>query len=396
MRYKIILWIVFLILFLSSVNAGIQTTSVIYQSSTLDGFVVKKDSFGTDFQEIRDSATGSYANDTEDIVASGFYNVLFGDVSLKRGFFYFNTSSIPDSAIVLNTSLLLTVVSADSSDDTLNFSVQRGTQNLSGLTVNDYQSYTGPIYNRQETIKTAGTQINFTFNNSGVNDINKTGITRICLRNYDYDYLNVTPVLTDFYYIHVHSINSTTPSKSANLTVIYQLDLPPVITVNSPANTTLINNNVTFNITLDEAGDTCVYSLNGFTTNTTMDKSTSTNFNITNSSMPNGHYTASFWCNDTGGQVNNTATIGFTVDTTAGTSSTQTVDASQMNALKRIIFVGLAVITLAAIILGAAMLISRDMNITTMLAVVLSVIGVGTVVMIAYMVFEFIRLNSGL
>jgi hypothetical protein len=40
------------------------------------------------------------------------------------------------------------------------------------------------------------------------------------------------------------------------------------------------------------------------------------NFNYTNSSIPDGTYTAEFWCNDTVGNINNTENVTFTIDIT--------------------------------------------------------------------------------
>ncbi|MCK5063045.1 MAG: hypothetical protein KAR23_03890, partial [Candidatus Aenigmarchaeota archaeon] len=88
---------------------------------------------------------------------------------------------------------------------------------------------------------------------------------------------------------------------------------PPVITVQSPLNGTC-GGSVWFNVTLDETGSWCGYSLDG-AANVTMDGSGTTWYKE-NSTMTIGSHNVTFSCNDTLGNMNaSSVTEYFTVDT---------------------------------------------------------------------------------
>jgi len=91
---------------------------------------------------------------------------------------------------------------------------------------------------------------------------------------------------------------------------------PPLITINSPINKTYNNTIVTFNITLDEEGDTCKYTLNNWKTNYTMTKTgVVTFFTAINSTMQQEDIRVKFWCNDSLNNINNTEYKDFSIDT---------------------------------------------------------------------------------
>ena len=91
----------------------------------------------------------------------------------------------------------------------------------------------------------------------------------------------------------------------------------PTITIDSPTSSTYSTTNIDFNITLDEEGDTCIYSLNNFITNYTMAKQGYVNeFKKLVTGLgegSNGYHNVSFWCNDTSGNSNKTS-IYFTIN----------------------------------------------------------------------------------
>ena len=92
---------------------------------------------------------------------------------------------------------------------------------------------------------------------------------------------------------------------------------PPVITINSPANVTSTLINITyFNLTLDEEGGTCYYSLDGASNITMTKQGTVTKFKAVNSSMTEGSHTVVFSCNDTWNNWNSTQ-ISWTYTDTA-------------------------------------------------------------------------------
>ncbi len=91
---------------------------------------------------------------------------------------------------------------------------------------------------------------------------------------------------------------------------------PPLLTINSPSQNQFLNaNTVTFNITLNENG-TARYTLNNGITNITLSTTDNQNFNHTNTSISDAQYTVQFYANDSAGNINNTVTSTFTIDTT--------------------------------------------------------------------------------
>ncbi|MCX6748144.1 MAG: LamG domain-containing protein [Candidatus Pacearchaeota archaeon] len=95
---------------------------------------------------------------------------------------------------------------------------------------------------------------------------------------------------------------------------LLNITLPLRITMVSPLNQTYSTSSILFNVSLNNDGDTCKFSLDNWLTNITMTKLTTTNFNFTNSSIADGSYTSKFWCNDTIGSVNYTTSIDFSKD----------------------------------------------------------------------------------
>ena len=87
----------------------------------------------------------------------------------------------------------------------------------------------------------------------------------------------------------------------------------PIITVLSPQNTSYIDSSIWFNVTLDELGDWCGYSLNGESNVSILGSGMIWNTQVL---VPDGRHNVSFSCNDTSGNMNTTDNIYFIVDTT--------------------------------------------------------------------------------
>lgn len=110
---------------------------------------------------------------------------------------------------------------------------------------------------------------------------------------------------------------------------------PPIITLNSPKSNQFINvNSVIFNITLNEDGSSAIYSLNNGVANVTMSSLDNRNYNSTNTSIANGQYTARFYANDTNGNINNTLSVIFTIDTIKPLLSIKTPQNTSYNLLQ--------------------------------------------------------------
>ena len=96
-----------------------------------------------------------------------------------------------------------------------------------------------------------------------------------------------------------------------NSTIQYfTIGIPPVITIQSPLNPNY-SGSVWANVTLNEAGS-CDLSVND--TNNVSMSNTSGNFNYYLTSLPDGPYNVTFFCNDTNGNLNSSTTQYFSVD----------------------------------------------------------------------------------
>jgi len=90
---------------------------------------------------------------------------------------------------------------------------------------------------------------------------------------------------------------------------------PPNVTINTPLAQNYSTATIVFNVTaVDDTGmDTCIYTLTSGVTNYTM-TNIGDDWNATNSSMAQGSHTATFYCNDTYNNLNNTESVTFFID----------------------------------------------------------------------------------
>lgn len=93
--------------------------------------------------------------------------------------------------------------------------------------------------------------------------------------------------------------------------------IPPSVTINSPLNQIYNTHSITFNITATDASgvSACTYSLDSGN-NITMASAGNHFYTNTNSSMTEGSHIAQFYCRDIYNNLNNTAKVTFTIDTT--------------------------------------------------------------------------------
>jgi hypothetical protein len=128
--------------------------------------------------------------------------------------------------------------------------------------------------------------------------------------------LNTTILTAKIYYLNITANNTfgatnwTIMQVEVNATIDFN---PPGVVITSPTNSTFNTVSITFTVVLNETGDTCITSLDGFSNNNTMSTGDSLTYTFINSSMLNGTFEASFWCNDTSGNQNGTESVWFTV-----------------------------------------------------------------------------------
>ena len=87
------------------------TTLTVYSGSTGDGYVMKS---GTVWTTVHDAASGDSADDTANTAKVHSYK-NGSTYSYARGFFPFDTSSLPDNAVIHSATLNFTLASNDTS-----------------------------------------------------------------------------------------------------------------------------------------------------------------------------------------------------------------------------------------------------------------------------------------
>lgn len=111
-----------------------------------------------------------------------------GNYLIGRSFFYFDTSSISTGTVSAATFSLRGITAGNSA-----VSVQNGTQ-ADTLASGDMDSFDGSSYGNTTSWSTSGYN-DITLSATGYGNINKTGTTKYCAREYTYDYLNSTPTI---------------------------------------------------------------------------------------------------------------------------------------------------------------------------------------------------------
>ncbi len=92
--------------------------------------------------------------------------------------------------------------------------------------------------------------------------------------------------------------------------------IAPLVIIDSPINQTYAVSSIDFNISVNENLDSCIVSVDDWISNQSMNLNSSLNgANYTNNSMADGSFVAKFWCNDTFGNINNSESISFSIDT---------------------------------------------------------------------------------
>jgi hypothetical protein len=160
--------------------------------SSNDGWVQALDK--STWQEARDAATGNDSTRSgQNRYATAFGGYKPWDYNMGRAFFDFVLNQAPGTVIVKAELHLYGY-----SNGGISACVCQGTQSAS-LDRPDYDAFTGLLFDSIVSWNASGWNI-FDFNALGLAYINSiiTGTAKICLREYDHDYLNVS---TDALYL---------------------------------------------------------------------------------------------------------------------------------------------------------------------------------------------------
>lgn len=234
-------------------QSTIASTDTFYPS--LNGYVqnqvTNQGSLQANWDAVHDAATansaGSYSDGTTSTliyaVADDFPADIYGRIS--RGFLMFDTSSLPDNAIISTTTLnILGVTKVNMDNDGNDFLVvlQANNASTTELLAEDFDQCGDAIDNPNEGSERIDlgniTTTNFTswtLNATGTSWVSKTGFTKLCIRE-GHDVLdnavNGVPNQLD-----VHFVQHDDPAQRPYLQIIYET---PASTV--PTSTASINN----------------------------------------------------------------------------------------------------------------------------------------------------------
>ena len=184
--------------------------------------------------------------------------------------------------------------------------------------------YTAPIISNVSCIITNSTTITWETNELA-DSLVKYGTSPGNYRFQEYDPDNVTlhnisltnlTANTTYYFIVISKDVADNPAQSSeyNFTTS-SIDLPPVITIESPENKIYTTTSIWFNVSLNEPANWCAYSLDG-AGNVTMNNDSATHF-YAQASLAEGSHNVKFYCNDTAGNMNSSSIVYFTIDCTA-------------------------------------------------------------------------------
>lgn len=194
-------------LFFPNVEADTSGT-LTFSSSNQDGMISRDDD--ATYAASRNTSTGS-------VYAAGSANAVVGQLYLDslyyldRGFLFFDTSAIPDTATI-DSAVLSIYVSANYSTTDFNVTIQKGvtaTYPHNPLQTSDYYTelYTGAGGTRSTSDITALDYFNITLSATGEGWISLNGETKLVLRSSN-DISNVAPTGAEYLFYYTYEKGS--------------------------------------------------------------------------------------------------------------------------------------------------------------------------------------------
>ncbi len=182
-------------------------------------------------------------------------------------------------------------------------------------------SWSGNLYAGFSVFGTSLTSLTSTAYTTANKDGKTSGYVGISACYYDAVLTGIpNPINVMWFRMRAYPPSGTMPTSSFGSVIE---TTPPIITISSPTNTTYASSSVWANVTLNEAGSWCGRSLDSGS-NTTMTNSTG-NWNNQMTSLADGSHNVRFYCNDTTGNMNGSASniVYFSVDATPPSLSIQ-------------------------------------------------------------------------
>jgi hypothetical protein len=146
---------------------------------------------------------------------------------------------------------------------------------------------------------------------------NSTGLVNSTTISSGQFIVNFTNIGAGDYWFNATAIDISGNSNSTETRSVYVDASHHQVTINSPINTTYTSNSILVNISITNEAGYCIYSLDGGATNYTLTTSNSMDFTGTRT-LANGDYILYAYCNDTGGNRNDSMTVNFTINYQSG------------------------------------------------------------------------------
>lgn len=216
--------LLFLLLCFSMSNViSVYALTDIYFGSNVDGFTWM---YGTDYNSARNSLTGFTSNTSITLEVGQNWNDP--NYEFKRLLLFFDTSNLPDDAILISAKLYLWGY-ADFSGTDFNIIIQNGQPTYPHIPIMDidynlinYMGNGGSLH----TVNFVISQYNeIVLNNDGLEWINKTGITKFCLRS-DNDINGFPPIGNEYVVVYSSEANEEQKPK---LEIVYSISTEPVV-----------------------------------------------------------------------------------------------------------------------------------------------------------------------
>jgi len=157
-----------------------------YYGGTQDGYVWNENV--DDWDTCRNATSGTDTNNsnTNGYIATATTDSK-DDYYIQRGFFTFQTNSLETGSTIEECLLKIHGYDVETSDTPIVASVQKSSWE-SPLTLGDFDNFSGSYY---DTVSWSDNSVNtFDFNSTGISDLNRSGYTSVCVREYNHDYVD--------------------------------------------------------------------------------------------------------------------------------------------------------------------------------------------------------------
>jgi hypothetical protein len=216
-------------------NLGFDTLTAYPDASTgattVDGYIGYYSATGVDWTTARNASSGSLLNSSlasDDMMYADAHSTTNKFSRIKRSWFTLDTSSITSVATISATTFSIYVtLKGYSGSVSPNMDIYTSTPASDDNLVEDDYDQIGDTSQTGSPITYAsidtGDYSDFSFNTTGKGNVSKTGITKLGIRNANYDVANSAPTWSSGMYYYVQGNFSDNGTNKPKLVVTYTL-----------------------------------------------------------------------------------------------------------------------------------------------------------------------------